>query len=150
MTKSSTRNKGRRGRPANGSTEMPAPMQEADQPQAEGEQQEVQLTEEQQYLSDLFKKAQEGKVPADQKVMVDMLAQSEAAIVKASKEANTVERQIYDLQVKQQQLRDGINNERGKARGLAEALLAMRDQKPASKTKRAKRSSGASATPSLQ
>ncbi len=140
MTKSSPARKTKRRAKkakANGAAD-PAPLEAQAAPEEE-QQPQAQLTEEQLYIQDLFERAKTGKISAEQKVMVEMLAQSEAGIIQASEKANSLERQIYELNVEKQKFLDAINNERGKARGLGEALLEMRPKKKPARKGRAQK-----------
>ena len=92
--------------------------------EAQTQAQQMQLTPEQQYLQGLFDEAKNGKISTDKKVMIEMLAESEAAVKVGQEKANNIQRQIYDLQLAAKQLESALTNELGKARGLTEALLA--------------------------
>lgn len=120
-----------------------------DQP-TEAQPQPAKLTADQQYLQDLFKNAKTRKVTAEQRALIEMLAASEQGIVQATEKANNLERQIYELNVEKQNLTDLINNERGKARGLAEGLLKMRDAKKGGRSKAGRGKSKRGNAPSTQ
>jgi len=108
---------------------------QAQAPEQPEQQTQVQLTEDQKYLQSLFEKAQKSpkSIAPEQKVLIEMLAESEAKIVAASNNAAEIERAIYNSQVKLKNLNEAINQERGKALGLSQALLKCRDENPTSK-----------------
>lgn len=85
------------------------------------------VNEDQRYLQNLLKKAQTGEdISPEQKIMIEMLAKSEQTILVASEEADKLNRQIIELQNRHQRLIENINNERGVARGMADALLKLK------------------------
>jgi hypothetical protein len=85
------------------------------------------LEADQAYINGLVEQMQAGTLDPARAAILDMLGKSEEGIVRASKEANATERQIYELGQKRDQLNAAINNERGRARGFVDTLLAMRD-----------------------
>jgi len=93
------------------------------------------MPEDQRYLNDLFQMAQknDSKLDPSHKVMIEMMADAEQKIHAATTQANKIEKEIYDRQLQLKQLNDAINVERGKAKGLADALLSLKNsgkQKP--------------------
>lgn len=94
-----------------------------------------QVPPETQYLQALFERARQGdpKLDPAHKVMIEMMAESEQRLHGAIQQANKLEKEIYDRNVALRNLNDAILNERGKAQGLAEALLSLRDTSKAKK-----------------
>jgi len=88
------------------------------------------MTEDQRYLNDLFQMAQknDAKLDPSHKVMIEMMADAEQKIHSATQQANRLEKEIYERQLQLKQLNDAINVERGKAKGLADALLSLKQK----------------------